>query len=359
MKVLMVLNHAPDYREAFLRLLSQRVDLTVVAQPCAPDHLTPPPDRTGYTYVEIAPRRLFVFRMQPGLAALLKSEEWDVVCVSANLRQISRLFAFGSSRDLRAKWIWWGLIFGEHDHPLLHRLRKRALAAAAGVLVHSESVRNRLSGEYGIGSVSYNNTSVSESDFRQPALRDDDGRIHALFVGTYKPRKRIERLVEIADRVSYVDVRIIGPGMESLSVPEHLAARGRVSIYPRAVGTELNEHFDWADVVVSPGNTGLLVIEAARHAKPIAIDDGSYHGPEVWPARVTDQPFLSFGDADRVERFLKRIRSNHEQLHSWGAALRQEGLRKYTIEHMVAIHLAEFRRVAQGARRGEGRNLPR
>ncbi len=353
MKVLFILNHAPDYREEFLRQLSKEVELTVLAQPCGPDRLTPPAERQGYRYIEAAPRTFMGFRRQPEVHTLIQSEDWEVICASANPRHISRVAAFLASRKRRRRWIWWGLIFGEHDNRLLHAVRRRIMAAAGGILVHSEQVRHRLSEEYHLEAVSYNNTSVRRDEFRRSAVPREQTRIHLLFVGTYKPRKKIERLIHFAEVFDDVDVRIVGPGMDVLSIPPELADTGRVTVHDRAVGTALNDHFDWAHIVVSPGNTGLLVIEAARHGKAIAVDNDSYHGPEVWAARVTGQPFLSFGDDAAVRQFLDSLQADPEVLSRWSEDLREEAIKHYTVEHMTAVHVAEFERVRRAAQEEE------
>ncbi|MFP4643766.1 MAG: glycosyltransferase [Spirochaetales bacterium] len=350
MNVLMILNHAPDYREAFLRELGthKSIDLTVVAQPCEPDALTPPECRRAYEYIEIKPVRFFGLSWQPGLGSILRGRRWDVVCVSANLRQLSRIFLFLTNRSYRDKWVWWGLIFGQARSPVLEAARKQLLKRAAGCLVHSKAVSSRLHREYGIQALSYNNTEVSRHEFRPGSFAKRKDEIRMLFVGTYKPRKKLERLVEIARRRPDVKIRIVGPGMERLQVDKELRDTNAVQVFGRKTGADLNGDFDWADIVVSPGNAGLLSMNAARHGKGIVIDNDSYHGPEVYLAQEAQQPFISFASASDVDRFIDSVHENPSTLETWGQALQEKARREYTIEHMAAVHVRAFEAVSSG-----------
>lgn len=350
MKVLLILNHAPDYRESFLEGLakSAEIELTVVAQPCRPDRLSPPTARNGYKYIEIMPFKFFGLLWQPGLRSILRTTNWDVVCVSANLRHISRIFLHLSSHQFWKKWIWWGLIFAESDLKVNNLVRRYLFKRSAGCLVHGKSVLARLHDEFDVKALSYNNTEVQESEFRNGNFEKIPNKIKILFVGTYKPRKKIERLIELAYRRRDVWVRIIGPGMEQLVISEDFINNERVSIYNKITGDELNSHFDWADIVASPGNVGLLTMTAARHGKGIVIDKDSYHGPEVFMAEEAQQPIISFGNNKDVDEFLDCLHDNPSLLQLWGSTLQELAKREYTIENMVKVHVSAFSRVSSG-----------
>jgi len=352
MKVLMVLNHAPDYRESFLRELGKQVDLTVVAQPCEPGGLTAPVSRVGYQYVEISPFGFFGLLWQPGLKGLLRGHPWDVVCVSANLRHISRIFLFLSSPAYRGKWIWWGLIFGEIQSKFVAWARKWLLLKSAGCLVHSKSVSFQLKEKYEIEAVSFNNTETKRSEFRSGVFDKNHYEIRMLFVGTNKPRKKLERLIELAGRREDVSVRIVGPRTEGLHIPEDLKDSKKVEVFGRTTGQQLKPHFDWADLVVSPGNVGLLIMNAARHGKGIVVNNNSYHGPEFWLAKETGQPFISFDDKDEVDQFIDQLHENPSLLEEWGKALQCKAKQEYTIESMAETHVKVFESVCTGQQLG-------
>ncbi len=349
MKVLLILNHAPDYRESFLRELGSQVDLTVVAQPCDPDGLTPPDERVHYRYVEIVPFKFFGLFWQPGLRSILHERPWDVVCVSANLRHISRLFLFLTHQSHRERWVWWGHILGRSESKILSIFRKYLVSNAACCLVHGKSIAACLNEEFGVNAVSFNNTEIKENELRQGVF-EEHKELRLLFVGRYQPRKQLERLVALVDRMDSVQVRLIGPGMETLSIPSDLLASGRMEIFDRTVGNELNSHFDWADLVVNPGHVGLLVMNAARHGKGIVIDSDSDHAPEFYLAKEAEQPFIPFADIHAVEQFVTEVRKNRALLQHWGAVLQKKAKQEYTIEAMVGTHV----RVFESLRHGDG-----
>lgn len=348
MRVLMILNHAPDYREAFLRELSrhENINLTVIAQPCQPDGLTPPDSRGEYRYIETRSFRFFGFLWQPGLSCILRGEQWDVVCVSANLRHLSRIALFLANPRYWNKWIWWGLVFGEIESTIVHLVRKCLFRLSAGCLVHSKAVSIRLQKEYNIEGISYNNTEVASTEFRPGSFDKQRKEIKLLFVGTYKPRKRLDRLIDLTTRRDDIKVRIVGPGMESLEGCQKLAEAGRLQVFGRTTGDDLIPHFDWADIVVSPGNVGLLCMNAARHGKGIVIDNNSYHGPEFFLAKEADQPFISFGNPEEVDQFIERLKNEPLLLEEWGRTLQDKAKKEYTIEYMADVHAKAFEAVS-------------
>ncbi|WP_319525405.1 glycosyltransferase [uncultured Desulfosarcina sp.] len=345
MKVLLILDHAPDYRESFLRELSNHVSLTVGAQPCEQDGLAAPDRSNDYTYVDLPSRRFMGIFWQPHLEAILLSEKWDVICCDFNLRHFARLFYFLKYRRLHQRWIWRGLIFGSNKNAAINAVRKFFLKGSAACLVYSDEVAEKIKEDFGLSAVSFNNTEVKQDEFRK-GFFDNHNELRLLFVGTFKPRKQIGRLVALAQRRSDVHVRVVGPGMEQLDLPVELKAMDRITILDRTTGQALNRHFDWADLVVSPGNVGLLVMNAARHGKGIVVDNNSYHGPEHWLAKKAGQPFISFGSANDVDEFIQKVMNNRELLQQWAEQLQNLAKEKYTVEYMVQAHYQTFKAVA-------------
>ncbi len=346
MKVLMILNHAPDYREPFLRELGRQVDLTVVAQPCNADGLGPPESRSGYRYIETASYRIAGFFWQPGLSRLLEKCRWDIICVSANLRHLSRVFLFLTHPAYKKKWVWWGHVVGENPSNIIAVLRKWLIKKSAGCLVHSRSIVYQLKKGYGLTAISFNNSDAMAHEFRNAVYDSIHQEIRMLFVGRYHPRKRLERLVQLASRREDVSVRIVGPGMEHLRLDNSLKNTGRIEIFGRTIGEELKVHFDWADIVVNPGHVGLLVINAARNGKGIVVDKESYHAPEHWLAIEAGQPFISFGNKEEVDSFLDQVRAEPSLIQQWGKSLQEKAKKEYTIEAMAETHFSVFQSIA-------------
>jgi glycosyltransferase involved in cell wall biosynthesis len=349
LKVLLIIDHAPDYREAFFRELGENVDLTVAAQPCRAAGLAPPERRAGYRYIEVPARQFKGFYWQPGLKKLLYKENWDVVCFDINLRQLARLFLFVTNRKWWARWVWRGHVFGKNSSGLLDALRKFMLKHGAACLAYSELIARHVFDRYGIEAVSFNNTQVSKEEFRGGKFNEHPG-LRLLFVGRNQPRKNLDRLIHLAKQRPDIRIRLIGPEMKKLNVPEELTHSGRIEIVGRTVGNELNPHFDWADLVVNPGHVGLLVMNAAKHGKGIVVDSGSEHAPEYWLAKEAGQPFISFGDMQEVNRFIDDVLVNRWKLQHWGRQLQDMAKEKYTIEYMAEAHLRVFEKVAKTGR---------
>jgi glycosyltransferase involved in cell wall biosynthesis len=346
MKVLLALNHAPDYREPFFRKLGEMVDLTVLAQPCSQDNLPPPGNRFGYRIFEIPTYRFKGLYWQPRLLRILASQKWDIVCFDLNPRQLSWITLFLTQRKSWKKWIWRGRFFGRNKSSFLNLFRKALVTRSAGCLTYNEPIAQRIRDEYKTEAVSFNNTQVSEAEFRRPVFPDHT-EFHLLFVGRNQPRKKLHRLINLAARRQDVHVRLIGPGMENLEVPPDLVVTGRLESVGRTVGNDLNEHFDWADIVVNPGHVGLLVMNTAQHGKGIVIDAESDHAPEYWLAKEAEQPFIAFEKKDEVDQLIDDVLDNRWKLKQWGRQLQEVAKQKYTIEYMAKAHFEFFQKIAK------------
>lgn len=341
MKVLLVLDHAPDYRESFLRQLGNRVELTVVAQPLEPDGLCPPKVRSGYSYVELSSRDLLGFRWQSRLMSLFRGDAWDVICCDLNLRHLARIVSFSFVSSARSRWVWRGHVYGKNNSVLFHVIKKYLLRRGCGCLVYSDIVAERVARDFKIDAVSFNNSQVSIEEFMLGAF-DQHTEIRFLFVGRNQPRKKLFRLIDLVRRHNDIRLRMVGPSMDSLSIPQDLIDEGRVEVFGKTMGNELVPHFKWADMVVNPGHVGLLAINAARYGKGIVIDSLSQHAPEYWIAKESCQPFIPFESEAVVDRFIDHIRKNRWKFAQWGEQLQDIAKRKYTIEFMADAHIKVF-----------------
>lgn len=343
-KVLMVLNHAPDYRESFLSELAKRVELTVIAKPCQEEGLSAPGTRGEYRYLEIPPVIFPGAFCQPGIGKILIEGSWDCICVNANMRNLSTLWLFLVNPGLRERWIWWGPIFGRSRSKILSFLRGYIIKRSAFCLVYSKPVEARINKEFGQKAISFNNTEIRQDEFH-PGKFSEHPELRLLFVGRNQPRKKLHRLVDLAERRPNVSVRLVGPGMDNLKIPDDLLRTSRVEIFGRTTGNELIQHFDWADLVANPGHVGLLVMNAARHGKGIVIDESSEHAPEYFLAKESGQPFIDFSDNIAVDSFIDRLITDRSPLALWSKRLQDKAKAEYTIEHMVEAHLQVFESV--------------
>lgn len=342
MRVLFIIDHAPDYRESFLRELAKKVDLTVLAQPSEADSLNPPQERVGYAYIEEESKSWLGLRFQGGVYDLINKGSWDIVCVALNIRHISRILSFLKLMN-NVNWVWWGQVFGRLENPYVIRMKKLLLDKSKGCLVYNEEIKDRVNKISDCCVESFNNTEVRQCEFREGSFSAGRG-LKLLFVGRYQERKRLDRIVKLAEQLSFIEVRLVGPGMENLKLLGS-RARDRIEIFDRLVGEELNQHFDWSDIVVSPGHVGLLVMNSARHGKGIVIDEKSRHAPEYLLAKQADQIFVDFSDTKAVEACFLEMASKKHSLVELGRNLQKVARQQYTIEHMANKHFSFFNRL--------------
>lgn len=349
MKVLMVLEFAPDYREEFLRQLAAQCELTVVAQNCAKGNLTAPKERVGYSYIEIDSNKFLGFYFQPQLKNIIYSEGWDVLSISTNLRYLTRLFLFFTHKKLRNKWVWRGQVISKNSSKLLLKwFRKKLSLKAAFSLTYSNTELEWLTKlNANIVADTFNNSEASIEEFRKciPFTKNHKNSLNLLFVGTNKPRKKLERFNNILDLFPNMSVRLIGKDIVDLSF--NTSAEKKVELFPSMRGESLNEYFDWADIVVNPGSVGLLVVTAAKHGKPIVIDKYSSHGPEVEAAINSGQPFIDFSSKEEIKKFFDSVIESSNLLDKWSENLQSYVMKEYTIEHMVGKHIKAFSYVVQ------------
>lgn len=343
-RVLLVLDHAPDYREEFLADLAGKCRLTVMAQPCHMDGLTEPVKRSGYEYLPCPTRKIGPLRWMSGFSQRLRAEPWDVVCVALNFRHPWRFLPFLLSRRVRKRWLWWGHVYGRNETRFLATVRRWFLERGAGVLVYSEEIAARLAHESRkIRAMSFNNTHSRRDNFIAAGVRGEGAsEARLLFVGRPQERKRLDLLVDIARRRSDVRVRLVGPSMDGF-VRERLGELpANVELYGAAHGDTLARHFQWCDMVANPGHIGLLAVNAAEHGRPVAVQEGVRHAPEVALAREAGQVFLNFEDPESVDWLIDKIKGDRRWLAELAARISAIGQEKYTIEYMVDKHLEAF-----------------
>lgn len=344
--MLFIIDHAPDYRESFLSLLGEVVELTVVAQACEKDGLVKPAARQGYSYIELPSYSFLGFRFQFGIKKVFDSQNWDLVCCSLNLRHPLRYLFFYHRKE--TPWVWWGQVFGRNEFAFLDTIKKKLITVSDGCLVYTSLIAEKVSALADIPVESFNNSEVLQSEFRSGVFSQEAGKLKILYVGRYQERKKLHRLISLAERNEFIEVRLVGKGMNQLSLPADKAVRQRVTVYGHTVGNQLNEHFDWCDLVVNPGHIGLLVMNAARHGKGIVIDSSSKHAPEYILAEISSQPFVDFSNDKTVDNFFRMMLYGDSECMALGHALQERARKDFTVESMVRRHFDMFERILIG-----------
>lgn len=344
MKVLFVVDHAPDYREPFFRSLATKCNLTVLSHPCEPDQLIPPNERDGYKYIEIPLKDTGPFRyIEKAIPVDLDS--FDVLCIDFNPRQIWRSVLFFRNRAYWNKWIWWGHVYGRSDSNLLGWIRRFILKRGALILVYSRKISEKLKSELPNKQiVSFNNAQSFKSDFKKldwPKTNQP----HFIFVGRPQARKKLDRIVEIAKKYPNTRWRLIGPDMEDFLISKVGDLPDNITCYGKTVGEDLIEHFKWCHAVINPGHLGLLISNAALHGRPVIVEKNEIHAPEVALAEESEQFFIDFTSDRDIEMILKMVEKNQSPLKNAAKRLQKIAYNDYTFEHMVEKHIQSFERV--------------
>lgn len=334
-KVLYFLNHAPNYRDIFLSELGKYIDLTAVFYPGAEAKLKDPDKRENYQY--IIPKTKRFLNIHFNLKEFtLANGDYDVIIVGYSLWYPFRMLNL-FRRNPNKRIISTGIFFGRNQDALTKILRKLLVERSEGILAYSDIVKNKLLKE-GVTKpiISFNNTSFKESDIEPlpiPALAD---KLNILWVGRFLPRKRVERLYELAKIEPRINVRIIGPGNREFF--KGYPGLSNFELFDAAYGNDLKGHFQWSHLVFNPGGAGLLVMNAARFQRAIVIDNNSHHGPEIQLAINADQDFIDFSDREVVLGFIDYIFNNPSYLQEKAEIICEE-MHNFTIEHMVAQYL--------------------
>jgi len=341
MNVLFLIDHAPDYREEFFRCLGEKCNLTVVSHPCEPDGLSNPFKRINYHYIELQN-----FKIGPFLYANLSHvhlSDYDVICADLNPRHFWRFLLFLKDRSNRKKWIWWGHIYGRSNNVILNFMRRQFLIRSAAILAYSKSIANRARTEAGnVPVLSINNSQTKKEDFLVLEWPDSED-LHFIFVGRPQKRKRLDRILRLAESFPNTKWRLIGPDMYEFIHKNFDKIPNNIECFGKTTGPDLEKHFSWCHAVVNPGHLGLLVSNAALHGRPVLIQKNENHAPEIALAEDSNQLFLDFDNIVETEIFFTDLRNDYSVLKEAAQRLQKTAKSEYTIEHMVEKHMEAFK----------------
>lgn len=330
MKVLYILNNAPNYRDVFLKELGKHVDLTVVSFSGAKINLKDPEYREGYKYIELEYRTFKNISFQTREFSIV-SKDYDVVILGYSLRNPFRILnVFRSHKNI----LFAGLIYGRNQGNFISGImRKFILGRAKGVLVYTEAVKERLAKEINVPILSFNNTSFLKSEIKPLKFEFKSNELNLIWVGRYKKIKKVEALVKLARKYKNINLKLIGPNLA-----ENIVLREddfNISILGEVYSEDLEKHYEWSHAVFSPGHIGLLVMNTARYGRPIFIDSKTRHAPEIQLAKEANQLFLDFENKEEVDKLISLCISDRAFLIEQGINLAQTMSEKFTVEYMV------------------------
>ena len=341
MKVLFIVDHAPDYREEFFRCLGEKCRLTVLSHPCSTANLSEPGSRKNYEYVEIDSIKAGPFLFSN--PNKINAAGYDILCVDLNPRHLWRFYLFLKKKSFRKKWIWWGHIYGRSNNLILNFIRKQFLKRPAAILAYSKLIAKRVKADVNnVPVISINNSQSKRENFLSLEWPEFDT-LNFIFVGRPQKRKRLDRIINLAKNFPYTKWRLIGPDMQEFVHHHFNEITDNIECYGKTTGAELHKHFSWCHAVINPGHLGLLISNAALHGRPVLIQKNESHAPEIALANDSGQIFLDFDELVEIEKFFTGLRNDFSALKEAAQRLQRTAKSEYTIEHMVEKHLEAFK----------------
>ena len=349
--VLWLMQFAPHYREDLLRELGRICNLTICSPPVSRFGMIEPSARQGYEYIEL---QLNAFLAKLGVLVpkgerqVLK-KPWDVIICVEDMHFVVRYFGYFLwllNRGSGPKWVWWGHFQGRRSWKILQYARRFLVNSSSGTFTYTEKVKDELV-RWGCDAsklVSLNNSDVYRSQIVPLVIPKVEGRLHLLFVGRPVPERKIERVIELVERLGVLDARLIGPTMSHYSdIVREKNLEDRIKLCEAKTGNALQEDFEWCHAVVNPGSLGLLIINAAKYGRAVIVDRDSRHGPEIVVAEEAKQYIIDWSDQQELDAFFLGLLEREDQLREKGQQLSEYVRYNYTIEKMVerlAIHCA-------------------
>jgi glycosyltransferase involved in cell wall biosynthesis len=159
-----------------------------------------------------------------------------------------------------------------------------------------------------------------------------------LFCGSLYPDKRLDYMIEAADRVhtALPDFRLVvlGDGPSAEAIRQAVLTRPWLRWQGVCKGVEKAAWFRLADVVFNPGAVGLHVLDSFCSGAPMITTADGRHGPEVAYLKDGVNGRVVTGDARRYAEAVLALFHQRERLKAIQEAARRDAQR-YTLSNMV------------------------
>lgn len=182
--------------------------------------------------------------------------------------------------------------------------------------------------------------SVTDAQIRMMRAEIDapEGAPVGLFCGSLYPDKRLDYMIEAADRIHAAlpgfRLVVIGDGPSAGEIRAAAETRPWLKWVGVRKGPEKAAWFRVADVVINPGAVGLHVLDSFCSGTPMMTTAESRHGPEVAYLKDGINGLVVRGEADRYADAVVALFNDRTRLE----ALKQAALgdaRHYTLDNMV------------------------
>jgi len=180
---------------------------------------------------------------------------------------------------------------------------------------------------------------ITESDIQ--GTRDALGlRGHhtAVFIGSLHPRKRLDFLVQAADRLrdelGDFELIVIGDGPLKPLLLAHASVREWLKVVGSKHGRDKVLHALLGDVILNPGMVGLGILDSLSFGLPLVTTDCGMHSPEIAYLRPGQNGVMT---PDEVVAYVSQVASllrDRKLLASLATGCREDAT-QYTVEGMA------------------------
>jgi L-malate glycosyltransferase len=182
-----------------------------------------------------------------------------------------------------------------------------------------------------------------------------------LYCGSLYPDKRLELLVDVAERiheeVPAFRLVVVGDGPSRADLERRLAGKGWARCVGVKRGLEKAAYFKLASAILSPGAVGLHVLDAFCAGVPMFTTRNARHGPEIAYLEHGRNGFVLDDDAGEFARSVLALLQDGRS-RAEAAAAGRAAARTYTLRNMIANFAGGIEAcLASRARRGLSRFL--
>ncbi|WP_331561843.1 glycosyltransferase family 4 protein [Chlorobium sp.] len=332
LKIAIIYGPLLHYRVALFEILSRRYELTVFTTKFNRGTI-----EHGFTVIEIPALHLGPFHAQIGLRRRLLRGRFDVCISFLDVRHIDSLAAvFFPITPRTFCWGVWLTRSGIANYIRLSAI-KRCEAALFYCYEHLQEVAE-LESDLDKLYVAPNTFAVPDVYMASsPKVRDS-----ILFVGSFAPRKGLERLVRLfasalSEMPGHIRLVLLGDGSlreQLIKLTNDLGVSGRVEMPGRVNDTNvLAYYYSRALVSVSLSQAGLSVLQSMGFGVPFLTIRGSISGGEINNISNGITGFLIDDDDTEIIKNLRTIVKDPVRMLAMGAAAKAHYRRYASIQN--------------------------
>lgn len=345
MKVSFVHKLIYDYRLSFYESLGREpdIDLTVLHSGESMRQET-----SSFKEVILAEKKFGGFFWQQEIGRYLEGQ--DVVVYLFDIRYISSIQRIVRRLD-DSRVLFWGIGLGESKISRLigNRFRVFMTRYADRVAVYMPGNKDFLIESGAQGEKIF--VSPNTVEVKNPFLPELSDRSRIVFLGSLKPRKRLEDLLIAFSRVSQklpeeIGIDVIGGG--DINRYQELATSLGIKDRVKFIGhltdeTVIGRIFSKAIVCVSPGQIGLTVLHSFAFGTPFVTSFDAITGGEKENLKHGKTGLFYDGSIGQLADLIESLVTNPEYAHGMGAAAYQYYQDSMTLDKLTNSFLKQFR----------------